>query len=394
MGIDVRRAREETPGCENVLHFNNAGAGLMPAVVRTAITGHVELESMIGGYEAHWREDESYQNTYRAIARLLNCKPENVALVENATRAWDNAFYGFRFEEGDRILTAQASYASNFLAMLQVADQTGAEIEVIPNDRSGQIDIDALENAIDGRTRLIALTHIPTNGGLVNPAEAVGTIAKRHGIPYLLDACQSAGQIPLDVAKIGCDFLSATGRKYLRGPRGTGFLYVNPGSLHLIEPPFIDLHAATWTSERAYEWMPGAARFENWEGYVAGKIALGVAVDYALSWGVEETWMRVKQLAATLREELVRIDGISVHDIGAQKGGIVTFSHARLSSADIKSWLSSLKINVTTSTPNYARLDAEARDLPETVRASLHYYNTEEEIGRFLLAIKSLTGTV
>ena len=197
--FDIERARRETRGCGERIHFNNAGAGLMPKPVVDAVQNHVTLESEIGGYEAYAATRDKYQQTYTALGRLLNCDVSEIALIENATRAWDQVFYGLPFQAGDRVLTSHASYASNYLAMLQLKQRLGIEIVVIPNDTDGQISLDDLEKSIDGRVRLIALTHIPTNGGLVNPAAEVGAIARHHGIPFLLDACQSAGQIPLDV---------------------------------------------------------------------------------------------------------------------------------------------------------------------------------------------------
>jgi len=392
MSFDISRARDETPGCANVLHFNNAGAGLMPAPVLDAVQSHLTLEAEQGGYEAYAMALPEYQSAYVSLARLLNCDSSEIALVENATRAWDMAFYGLALSQGDKILTAHATYASNYLAMLQVSKKTGAEIALIPDDGHGQISLEQLQSQIDESVKLIALTHIPTNCGLINPAKEVGEVANRAGIPYLLDACQSVGQLPIDVQDIGCDFLSGTGRKYLRGPRGTGFLYVRKAALDLLDPPFIDLHAAKWTSPNEYELQPDARRFENWEGYVAGKIGLGVAVSYALDWGIDNTWPRIHELGSQLRNELKNIPGITLHDKGELKGGIVTFSHEHVMSSEIMKWLSSLSINVTTSTREYALIDATARDLPEIVRASVHYYNTEEEIGRFGFAIRSVVG--
>ena len=229
MTIDVQKARLETPGCQHVLHLNNAGAALMPQPVLHATVGHLQLEALIGGYEAAAQAHEAVEHVYDATASLLGCHRDEVAIVENATRAWDMAFYAVPLKPGDRILTAVAEYASNYIAFLQVARKTGAVVEVVPNDASGQISLEALRHAIDDRVKLIAITHVPTNGGLVNPAEAVGRLAREAGIMYLLDACQSVGQMPVDVEAIGCDMLSATGRKFLRGPRGTGFLYVRRG---------------------------------------------------------------------------------------------------------------------------------------------------------------------
>jgi len=352
LNLDALRA--DTPGCGKVLHFNNAGAGLMPTPVLEAITGHLQLEAEMGGYEAHAFAKIAYQDTYRALEELLGAQKGEIALAENATRAWDQVFYGMKFAKGDRIITAQAAYASNFIAMLQRAKNDGIEIDVIPNDGQGQIDVEALKKAISTRTRLICLTHIPTNSGLVNPAMEVGEVARSHGIPYLLDACQSVGQVPVNVDEIGCDFLSGTGRKYVRGPRGTGFLYVRTSSIDLIEPPFLDLHAAVWTGLNSYEMRSDASRFENWEGNVAGKIGLGAAVRYLLARGPQQTFNRIRDLGASLRLSLSEIPGITVHDIGLIKGGIVTFSHRTTDAATIKAFLDQQKINVNLAHPEWA----------------------------------------
>ena len=321
--------------------------------------------------------------------RLLGCQRDEIAIVENATRAWDMAFYAIPFGPGDRILTAVAEYASNFIAFLQMARKTGAVVEVIPNDASGQLSIEALRRAIDDRVKLIAITHVPTNGGLVNPAAAVGQVAREAGVLYLLDACQSIGQLPLDVEAIGCDLLSATGRKYLRGPRGTGLLYVRRAILDRLEPPFLDLHAAQWVTPERFEMRPDARRFENWETYYAGKIGLGVAIEYALQWGIEAIWARVTSLADDLRRQLSRIAGVTVRDEGVERCGLVSFTVAGSEADEVHRRLARAHINVSVSRVSSTRLDMEARGLPDLVRASVHYYNTEEEIARFCHVLAS-----
>jgi cysteine desulfurase / selenocysteine lyase len=387
VNIDVERARQETPGCTHVMHFNNAGAALMPAPVLTAVTGHLQREALEGGYEAAAEASDAIEHVYHATAALLRCQPDEIAIIENATRAWDMAFYAISFQPGDRILTAQAEYASNYIAFLQVARKSGAQIEVIPDDETGQLSVDALRAMIDDRVKLIAITHVPTNGGLVNPAAEVGKIARAANVLYLLDACQSAGQMPLDVSVLGCDFLSTTGRKYLRGPRGTGFLFVRRSVLGQLEPPLLDLHAALWTGRESYTLRPDARRFENWETYYAGKIGLGVAIDYALGWGVEAIWERVQALAALLREGLAQIPGVIVRDRGVQRCGLVTFTLDRLDPTQIETALAAQQINVSVSTLTSTRLDMEKRGLESVVRASVHYYNTEGEVERFCAAL-------
>jgi len=388
--LDLERARRETPGCATVLHFNNAGAALMPQPVLDALQRHLQLEATIGGYEAAEREHAAVEHVYDALARLIGGHRDEIAVIENATRAWDMAFYSLRFGAGDRILTATAEYASNYIAYLQVAARTGAVVEVIPDDEHGQVSVEALRRMLDARVKLIAITHVPTNGGLVNPAAAVGRVAREAGVPYLLDACQSVGQMPVDVAGLGCDMLSATGRKYLRGPRATGFLWVRRAFLEQMEPPFLDLHAATWVARDRYELRPDARRFENWETYYAGKIALGVAVDYALAWGLPAIRARVYMLAGQLRERLAARPGVTLRDKGAERCGIVTFTVEGCAAALIKQVLRSEAINVSVSSYAGTRLDMEDRKLPGVVRASLHYYNSEEEIERFCAALEPL----
>ncbi len=391
MSIDVQRARNETPGCENVLHFNNAGASLMPRPVLDAVTNHLRLEAEIGGYEAAEAALEKTERAYDAAAALIGAHRDEIAIVENATRAWDMAFYSIRFRPGDRILTSMAEYASNFIAYLQIARKTDAKVEVIPNDEHGQLSVEHLRRAMDKRVRLISLTHVPTNGGLVNPAEDVGRIARQSGALYLLDACQSVGQMPIDVRRIGCHMLAATGRKFLRGPRGTGFLYVRNELIQQLEPPLLDLHAAVWVDEERYRIRDDARRFENWEGYVAGKAGLAAAIDYALDWGVDSIWARVSSLADDLRTRLAGLPKVQVRDLGLTRCAIVSFTVKDMKPADVRLALKHKKINVSVSPANFTLLDMEKRGLHDgVVRASVHYYNSEEEIERFCEVLESV----
>lgn len=381
--LNIQQLRQDTPGCLGILHFNNAGASLSPNPVVNAVKDHLDLEVTIGGYEAENAALQQTENTYKNAAQLINCSPEEIAFVDSATRAWDMAFYSLRFSPGDRILTAECEYASNYLAFLHRAKHTGVTIEVIKSDVSGQLDINDLKNKLDKRVKLIAITHVPTQGGLINPAEQVGKIANEWGIPYLLDATQSVGQMPIDVQAIGCDFLCATGRKYLRGPRGTGFLYVKKHLIEQMDPPFIDLHSATWTAEEQYELRGDARRFESWEQNIAAKIGLGVAMQYALNLGVPVIWERIQLLAQRLRQQLSDTGKVDIQDLGEHKCGLVTFSSKRKNAMEIQRYLASKKINVSVSLQEYARLDLGKRGLTDITRASVHYYNTEEEIDRF-----------
>jgi cysteine desulfurase / selenocysteine lyase len=388
--VDVERARAETPGCRNVTHLNNAGASLPPQPVLDAVLDHLRLEASIGGYEAAAARSEEAEHVYDAVAELLGARREEIALVENATRAWDMAFYALPLEPGDRILTSASEYASNVIAFLQLARRRAVRVEVVPDDQAGQLDVEALRGLLDERVKLIAVNHVPTHNGLVNPAAEIGKVAREADVPYLLDACQSVGQMPVDVAEIGCDLLSATGRKFLRGPRGTGFLFVSERLLDRLDPPFLDLRAATWTAPGEFEMRPDARRFESWESSLACRLGMGVAIDYALAVGLEAIRERVTGLAAELRARLRAIPGVTVHDRGERQCGIVTFSVAGHDAPEVAATLARRRINVSRAAPEAARYDFEARGLPALIRASVHYYNTPAELDALCRVVEGL----
>jgi selenocysteine lyase/cysteine desulfurase len=389
--IDVERVRADTPGCEERLHFNNAGASLMPRPVIDAVVAHLELEGRIGGYEAKDASVEALDGVYASAAQLVNCDSSEIALLENATRAWYAAFSAIGFERGDRVVTGRAEYVSNYLGYLRMTRATGAEIVVVADDEYGQIDVAKLAAELERGAKLVALTHVPTSGGLVNPAADVGRLTREAGVPFLLDACQSVGQMPIDVDAIGCDFLSTTGRKFLRGPRGTGFLYVARRRLDELDPAMPEVGSASWTSRDAYTHKQGARRFETWEASYALQLGLGRAIEYALELGLDSIWERVSSLAAQLRATIEAIPGARTYDLGRTKCGIVTFAVDGSESATLRARLAEHDVNVHLSETGDTRLDFEARSLPTMIRASIHYFNTEAEVARFGELVEELT---
>jgi selenocysteine lyase/cysteine desulfurase len=399
--FDVDRARADTPGCELVIHLNHAGTSLPPRPVLDAQVEWLQAEALTGGYELAADRDAELQASYDEVAALIGAQRDEIALVENATFAWHQAFWSLPLRAGDRILTCTVEYASSYLSYLQAERRRGVSIEVIPDDDDGQLSLPGLADLLDdGRAPvgLVAVTHVPTNGGLVNPVAGVGALCREAGVPFLLDACQSVGQMPVDVDATGCDLLAATGRKFLRAPRGTGFLYARRSLLDRLdrdgaEPAFLDLLGADWVAPDDYVLRPDARRFENWESNLAAVAGLRAAVAYARSWGLDAIADRVGTMADALRGRLAEVPGVRVHDLGRHRSGIVTFTVDGVAADEVQARLRSQGINVSVSGPSSTRLDAVRRRLPPLVRASVHYVTTDGDLDRLAAAVGDMVAS-
>jgi selenocysteine lyase/cysteine desulfurase len=372
------------------MHLNNAGAALLARPTLDVMTRHLRLEAEIGGYEAAAAAWDAVEATYDNIAELVRGRSDEIALFDNATHAWNAAFYSIPFGPGDRILTGRAEYGSNVLAYFQIAQRTGAEVVVVPNDEHGQLDTAALADLVDERSKLIGVSHVPTSGGLVNPAAEIGRIAQEADVLYLLDATQSVGQFPVDVEAIGCDLLTGTGRKFLRGPRGTGFLWVRGSALDRLDPYVAEIRSATWDGGRGFTWVDGAQRFETWENSYLNVLGLGAAVRQALDLGLEAIGERAIAMGARLRRQLDELPGVSTHDLGAVRCAIVTARVEGVPSADVVTALGQAGVNVSVTVPEDTQFDTEDRGVHPLVRLSPHYYNTEDELDRAVALFAAL----
>jgi len=384
--------REDTPGCAQRVHLNNAGAGLMPRSVLDAITAHLQRESVLGGYESSDEAEAGGNAAYSNVAQLLGAQPRNIAMVENSTVAFFQALAAFDFRPGDVIVTSRNDYISNQLAYLSLARRQGIEIRRAENLPSGEADPQSVRELLrDPRARLLAVTWVPTNSGLIQPVEALGEAAESAGVPYLIDACQAVGEIPIDVARLRCDFLSATARKFLRGPRGIGFLYVSDRALQRGDHPlYIDMRGADWITADTFELAGDARRFENWEFAYALVLGLGEAVRYALTVGVERGGRRARELAAALRTKLNALPGCRVLDRGRDLAAIVTADIAGWNAPTLVQALRQRGINTSASLRGYAVIDMAEKNVSSALRISPHYYNTEAELDTLIEALKSL----
>lgn len=389
----VDKLRAETPGCTNRVHFNNAGAGLMPEPVLRAMLEHLHLEAEIGGYEAAEEQEVAVADLYAATAALLHCRPENVAVAPSATDAYSRALSSIPFATGDVILTTRDDYASNQIAFMSLRKRFGVEVLQAPVLAEGGVDVDAMAALMRARRpRLVAATHIPTNSGLVQPVAEIGQYCRELELLYIVDACQSAGQYPLDVEEIGCDFLTATYRKFLRGPRGPGFLFVSDRVLETdCEPLFIDVRGARWVEPDSYSHAATAARFEGWESSYAALIGSAVATRYALSVGIDKIARRTPTLGKRLRQGLEQVEHVRVLDRGSEQCAIVTFTIDDSVGEDLKKQMDKRGINSSLGFREWALLDLTSKGVEWFLRLSPHYYNTEEEVEIVLGAVDELS---
>lgn len=379
---EVLRWRADTPGCARLVHLNNAGAALVPRSVREAIADYLKLEEEVGGYEAADAQAGAVRDSYEAVARLLGTEARNIALVQNSTVAFAQAVSAFDLGAGDSILTSRADYASNQIMYLSLARRRGVTIVRAPDAVEGGIDPDAVRTLVgQHRPSLVALTWIPTNSGLVQPADAVGEICRDAEVPYLVDACQAVGQIPIEVDRLHCDFLAATSRKFLRGPRGLGFLYVSDRMLERgAHPLLVDMHGATWTSRDDFVLTPDARRFETWELAYALVLGLGAAARYAAEVGVDTARERARELAAYVRDRMAGLQGVRVLDRGPELCAIATAAFEGRDAKDLKLALRVRGINTSSPEREDAVIDMDEKGASSALRISPHYYNTREEI--------------
>ena len=393
MTFDPAPWRMDTPAAVGGrIHLNNAGAALMPRPVIAAVTGHLQLEVQLGGYEAADAARADIAAAYDDVARLVGSAARNIAMVENATVAFSQALSAFDFQSGDVIVTTQNDYISNQLMYLSLGQRLGVEVVRAHDLAEGGVDPQSVRELVRARRpRIVAATWIPTNSGLVQPVSDIGSICAEEDVPYLIDACQAVGQLEIDVAALRCDFLAATARKFLRGPRGTGFLYVSDRMLEQRAAPLlIDMRGAHWTQAEAWDLADNATRFENWEFAYALVLGLGAAARYALEVGVREAGAYAASLAQRVRDGLAAMPAARVLDRGAHLAAIATVELSNISPDDAVQALRDQAINTSALHRSSAVIDMDAKGANGALRISPHYYNTVREIDTLLSAIEAL----
>lgn len=380
--MDIDLIRQHTPGCLNKIFLNSAGSSLVPDLVTAKMISYLAEEALIGGYQQAADNEKAAEDFYHQAAVLLNCRPENVAFTNSATDAYAKALAAVKFDTGDVILTTDDDYISNQLALFSLRDRFGLRLLRARTLADGNLDLENFEQLVKlHHPRLVAITHVPTNSGLVQAVEEIGKICREHDILYLLDACQSLGQLVVDTAAIGCDFLTGTGRKFLRGPRGTGLLYVSDRVLQAgLVPLIFDMQAASWTGKDSYALQPTARRFEFWEQAASAKIGFALSLAYLNQIGIQNIASRNAGLMTVFRSALDKVEGLMMHDRGTRLSSILTFTSTRHPLGEIAGRLRQQGVFFSMSSRQMALIDFNKKDLDAVVRFSPHYFNTTEEL--------------
>lgn len=426
------------------IHLNHAGASPSPAQVVERVQRHTDLEQSVGGYEAAERASDELEGVYQSVADLIRAGKDEIALVESATVAWTRAFYAMadaklREHPANKrqvILISDAEYAACVVPVCQWARDHGWTVLSIPSTKvdtengivsTGIVDVNMLQTMLDGKypyknekgetelldpssIAMVCVAHVPTNSGIVNPVEEIGSLIadfnsqKNTGLQhlfYLVDSCQSVGQLDVDVKKIQCTALVATGRKYLRAPRGTGFLYMQKDAN--LFPTHVD-HFSFPVHGIPTEYQPGdsiqsllqykarddARRFEFWESNVANKLGLGLAVEHARQISLPAIEKRCHDLSTYLKGRLSSLPTLIVHHPESSTCGIVTFYSTRVDPDTIKAALSKEDIHLSVVPATSTPVDSANMKIQDLVRASISYTTTNEEIDFFVDKLSSV----
>ena len=393
--MDITLLRNETPGCKYHHHLNSAGASMPPQAVLDAMQHYLTEEALHGGYEMEAARQGEFKKFYKAVAKMLHCQPHNVAFSHSATDGFSKALSSIPFERGDVILTTDDDYVANFYAFIFLKKRFGVELVRADKLPVGGVDPGSVKRLLEKhRPKLVAVTHVPTNSGLVQDVAAIGQICRERETWYLVDACQSAGQMPLDVQQIGCDFLSATARKWLRGPRGAGFLFVSDRVLDAgLEPIFPDFTVGKWTAPEEYELKRSARIFEYWERNWALVLGAKAAVEYALDLGLENIEKQVTEIADYTRQRLADLPSWQVLDQGNQRCGIVTAHFSKTNPDEVRAALKKANVNAGVAATQNALIDFREKGVEWALRLSPHYYNTKKEVDVAVDALSKIKGT-
>lgn len=389
--MNTDKIRQDIKGLsDGKIFLNNAGSSLMPQVVLDSMINYLHQEEQFGGYEVANRNAELLEQFYDETAKLINCKSSNIAFATSATDAYAKALSSIVFKEGDVIITTVDDYISNQIVFISLQKKLNVKVIRTKNLSDNELDLVDLEHLIkEHRPKLVAVTHIPTNSGLIQNVESVGKICRQYDVLYLVDACQSVGQLVVDVEKIGCDFLTATGRKFMRGPRGTGFLYVSDKILEQnYAPLLLDMRGANWSEFDDYELFKTAKRFEHWEISYASLLGLMEATKYANAVGMKEIENYNRKLSEKLRQNL-KNNGFNIWDWGNNLSSIVTFSGPDGDLENIQKVLKENNVFFSVTYKNSALIDFTNKNINGIVRLSPHYFNTVDEIEKVSEILKN-----
>lgn len=354
-------------------YLNHAATSPMSAATVEAMHQFMLQEQRLGAHVAvRGLSPQAAGRAYELIAAAIGAASTDIALTQSCSDGWSRIVGAMRWQRGDRVLVGRNEWGGNLGMLQHLAAVHGIQVEMIPADAEGAVDLDALEAQLKQPARLVALTLASCNSPLVQPGPAVGALCARAGVPLLVDAAQAFGQLPLDVGALQCAALTAPGRKWLRAPRGTGFAYVNPAFLPELAPPFADHFSRPWSEPGTWAYRPDARRLETSDFSMALRLGLANALEEWTATGVAAIRQGIQQRAEWLRLQAAEEAGLTVQVLKQHAmSGIVTLESRRHPAPVLVQALQAQGIEATASPQAYTPWDMQARGLKEVLRLSV-----------------------
>ncbi|MBA5777328.1 aminotransferase class V-fold PLP-dependent enzyme [Stappia sp. F7233] len=385
--MSTNTMRQGIPHVDDFIHLNNAAGSLADQRVHDAIKAHLELEARSGSTEAMNAVSSKLEQLYSAVAAFVGGTADQMLVADSHTNAWQRPFLAVDLKPGDVVLVGSSEWGGNLSMIHHTCRRTGASYKVVPDDASGRMDLRTFESALkDKRVKLVCTTWVAATSGQVNPVEEIGELMRQTEALHFVDGAQAIGQFPVDIRNLNCDLLTVSARKFVRGPRGTGFAWISKRFLNEYKPLGVDQFAAPWEND-APHLRGDARRFETGESNYAARLGLLSALELILTRDISADFTVIKELAAQARARLSSTEGITVLEGNEGSCGLVTFLADGVAPAKIAADLRQSRINISAPTTRYGPLYMAARGWNAINRLSPHAFNTADEIDKACDAI-------
>jgi len=392
--FDVESIRKDfVPLREGRIYLDSTATSLTPEpVINKMAEYYHDYRANVGRgiYSSTKRATEEFEKARAEVARMVNCKPSELVFVKSSTEGLNLVARGIGLGKGDRVVTTIVEHHSNYVIWLRARDKAGAELKVVRSDRDGIFDLSDFEEAINDRTKIVSVTHVSNVLGVRLPIKEIGEIAHAHGALFAVDGAQSVPHMPVDIKKLGCDFLAFSGHK-MCGPTGIGALYVREDLQEAVEPLSVGGGAIEDVGIDSYRLRKGPSKYEAGTPPIAEAIGMGAAASYLMRIGMDNILSHEERLTELMLQGLAEVPGLMLY--GPQdprlRTGIFSFNVSSIHPHDVAMALD-VTAGIMVRSGHHCALPL-LRDLLNiadgTVRASVYLYNNKGDVHAFLEAL-------